>query len=90
MHIVLYGTARCKQAQNMRHVLKNLQSEYSFTFSYVDIDFNDEGRAFVKTTNKGNLSVPTFLFPNDETLTEPSVGVLRKMIQTQSNYEKEV
>lgn len=66
--LILYATTWCYQSRNTKSFLDQHKVEYE----YVDIDQDEQGEAFVLKTNHGNRSVPTLLFPDGTTLTEPS------------------
>lgn len=64
------------------HALEAAQVSYE----YIDIRRDDgEGRVIVREINHGNESVPTLVFPDGSTLTEPSLGALRNKL-AQSGY----
>ena len=60
----------------VRGVLQRAQVEYD----YVNIMEDAVGAAHVKEINNGNASVPTLVFPDGSTLTEPSTAVLQKKL----------
>lgn len=66
--VILYVTAWCYQSRNTRAFLDKNKIPYD----YVDIDKDKAGEEFVLKTNHGYRSVPTLLFPDGSTLTEPS------------------
>ena len=66
--IVVYGTPVCPMVAPVRGALKRASVEYD----YIDIWKDDESRARVRSINNGNESVPTIIFPDGSTLTEPS------------------
>ncbi len=51
-------------------------------FDYVNIAENAESRGKVMAINDGNASVPTLVFPDGSTLTEPSTAVLRQKLES--------
>ena len=77
-HIILYGHAGCPQLPATRAMLDQSNASYE----YVNIRQNDEARQRVREINKGNESVPTLLFPDGSTLTEPLAGALRAKLQS--------
>ena len=80
--IVIYGTSWCYDTRRARTALDTRKIAYR----WVDIDKDPEGLAFVKQTNRGNRSVPTILFPDGSTLTEPSENeLLNKLNQLKTN-----
>jgi glutaredoxin len=70
--IILYATAWCYQSRNIRAFL----DQNKIPYDYVDIDKDKAGEEFVLITNHGYRSVPTLLFPDGSTLTEPSQKAL--------------
>ena len=70
--IILYATAWCYMSRTTRAFLDRNQIVYD----YVDIDKDKAGEEFVIKTNRGYRSVPTLLFPDGSTLTEPSQSEL--------------
>lgn len=65
--IKIYGTRWCGDCKRALRILDEHQVDYD----WVDIDQNKDGEAFVKTTNQGNRSVPTIIFPDGSMLVEP-------------------
>jgi mycoredoxin len=51
-------------------------------FEYVDIHEVLEARERVREINHGYESVPTLVFPDDSTLTEPSAGDLKTKLES--------
>jgi mycoredoxin len=51
-------------------------------FDYVNIAEDAESRGKVMAINDGNASVPTLVFPDGSTLTEPSTAVLRQKLES--------
>ncbi len=74
--IILYGTNWCYASKRVR----NMMEENHIPYQWVDIDKDSEARSFVEQTNHGFRSVPTLLFPDGSTLTEPSDGELRRKL----------
>lgn len=65
--IVLYGVSWCGDCRRARQVF----SRMNVPFLEIDIDADKQAEAFVKQVNRGNRSVPTIVFPDGSTLTEP-------------------
>lgn len=74
--ITLYGTTWCGASTRARNFLE----QHNIPFKYVDIDQDKDGEAFVLKTNRGMRSVPTLLFPNGDTLTEPAIITLAQKV----------
>ena len=74
--IIVYGTNWCGATRRTRSFLDAHQIPYT----YIDIDHDTDGRTFVEQTNHGYRSVPTILFPDGSTLTEPMQSELAKKL----------
>jgi mycoredoxin len=66
--IVVYGTTWCGDCAMAKRVLEKL----SVPYEWIDISGDDQAIAYVESINGGYRSVPTILFPDGRTLTEPS------------------
>jgi glutaredoxin-like protein len=66
--IIVYGTKWCSHSKRTRRFLDEQQINYE----WIDIDQDSEAEAYVKQINHGYRSVPTIVFPDGTTLTEPS------------------
>jgi mycoredoxin len=66
--VILYGNSFCPQVRPVRATLEHSGVAYD----YVDIRKNEAGRLRVQEINAGNESVPTLVFADGSTLTEPS------------------
>ncbi len=66
--IIIYGTKWCPDCYRAKKVFR----EREITFEYIDINRNLDARDYVEKVNNGFRSVPTILFPNGDTLVEPS------------------
>ena len=76
--IILYGSLTCPMVPPVRSLLKRASAE----FDYVDILFNQEARRRVLEINQGNASVPTLVFPDGSTLTEPAIDDLEAKLRS--------
>ena len=76
--IILYGSLTCPMVPPVRSLLQRASAE----FDYVDILFNQEARRRVIEINQGNASVPTLVFPDGSTLTEPAIDDLEAKLQS--------
>ena len=74
--VLLYGHAACPMVPPVRGLLRRSRVPYK----YIDIHRDEEGRARVQDINGGNESVPTLVFPDGSTLTEPSTGMLKRKL----------
>ena len=66
--IILYGTPTCPGVLPASGVLRRAKAP----FIYVDISKNPDAKEIVRSINNGYESVPTLVFPDNSTLTEPS------------------
>lgn len=74
----IYSTPWCGYCVRLKRQLDREGVRYS----EVDIEQNPEAEAIVKQANGGNATVPTLLFDDGSTLTNPSVKqVLAKLEQ---------
>jgi glutaredoxin len=78
--IQLYATSWCYMSRNTKAFLDRHQVAYD----YIDIDKDTAGEAFVLKINNESRSVPTLLFPDGSTLTEPSQTELIKKLGLES------
>jgi mycoredoxin len=76
--VIMYGTPTCPMVPPVRGMLDRAQAP----FDYVNIAEDAESRGKVMAINNGNASVPTLVFPDGSTLTEPSTAVLRQKLQS--------
>lgn len=70
---ILYGHSGCPSVPLARTILEKAGVE----FEYINIRADETGRLQVREINHGYESVPTLVFPDGTTLTEPSHKVLR-------------
>ena len=75
--VVLYGHRFCPQVRPVKSALERSAIPYD----YVDIRQNEAGRLRVLEINAGNESVPTLVFEDGSTLTEPSTKVLQDHLE---------
>jgi mycoredoxin len=76
--VIMYGTPTCPMVPPVRGMLERAQAP----FAYVNIAEDPESRGKVMAINNGNASVPTLVFPDGSTLTEPSTAVLRQKLES--------
>lgn len=75
--IVLYGHPACPMLPPVWAMLKQAKVD----FDYVNIHQDETGRQRVLEINSGYASVPTLVFPDGTTLTEPSAAKLREKLR---------
>jgi len=74
---ILYGHPACGMVAPVRYMLQQAKVE----FDYVDIYRVQGTRQIVRDLNHGNESVPTLVFPDGSTLTEPSTTDLTTKLE---------
>jgi mycoredoxin len=75
--IILYGRPACSMVRAAQATLERTNAD----FEYVDIYQVLQARERVREINHGYESVPTLLFPDGSTLTEPSVAELKTKLE---------
>ena len=76
--IIVYGHPACP---NLGPV-KGLLTLSKVKFEYIDIHQDSVAAARVRAINNGNESVPTLVFPDGSTLTEPTAGELQSKLES--------
>ena len=76
--IIVYGYPSCPALGPV----KGLLTLSKVKFEYIDIHQDSTAAARVRAINNGNESVPTLVFPDGSTLTEPSVGELQSKLES--------
>ena len=74
--IIVFGTWWCGDCLRV----KRFFDSHNITYKWVDIDQDEQGEAFVLSTNHGMRSVPTIVFEDGSILVEPSEGKLRELV----------
>ncbi|HEU4325240.1 MAG TPA: glutaredoxin domain-containing protein [Roseiflexaceae bacterium] len=77
-NVTVYGTNWCGDCKRAVRVLK----EQQWPYTYIDIEQDDEARAYVQQVNNGMQSVPTIIFPDGSVLVEPSSSALTAKLNT--------
>jgi len=54
--------------------------QHHIPYRWVDIDKDEQAAKFVESLNHGNRSVPTIVWPDGSSLTEPASDVLAKKL----------
>jgi len=75
--IVMYTTSWCGYCR----VLKRQLDENGIPFTEVNIEDAPETAEFVMSVNGGNQTVPTLLFADGSTLTNPSLAQVRDRLE---------
>lgn len=76
--IIVYGHSFCPMVPPIRIILNKSEIDYQ----YVNIHQDENARQRVQTINNGNESVPTLIFPDGTSLTEPSYTELLHKLET--------
>jgi len=76
--IKLYAHQACPQVPFVLAMLKGAKVDYD----YINIHEDTEARQYVREVNHGYESVPTILFPDGTTLTEPFSDELRDKLES--------
>lgn len=76
MALTMFTTSWCGYC----HRLKSLLDRAGIEYVVVDIELQPEGAALVERANAGNRTVPTLLFDDGSTLTNPSLGQVRERL----------
>lgn len=66
--IIMYGTSWCGDCRRARTIF----DKHAISYVEIDIDEHPEAVPVVMRINNGKRSVPTIVFPDGSTLTEPS------------------
>jgi mycoredoxin len=75
--ILVYGHPGCPAVPPVTAMLAQAKVAYD----YVNIRQQPQAAAQVRTINNGNENVPTLVFPDGTTLTEPSAGELKRKLE---------
>jgi mycoredoxin len=76
--IILYGHPTCPSVGPIRGLMARSRVEYE----YVNIRQDIEAAEIVRGINNGFESVPTLVFPDGSTLTEPSTSELKAKLES--------
>ncbi|MDD2857178.1 MAG: mycoredoxin [Candidatus Nanopelagicales bacterium] len=68
LRITMYTTSWCGDCRRLKAELHRA----GVSFREIDIEQEQSAAEFVKRVNDGNLSVPTLVFSDGSTMTEPS------------------
>jgi mycoredoxin len=75
--LVVYSTTWCGYC----HVLKRQLNEAGIRFTEVNIEENPGAAEFIMSVNGGNQTVPTVLFGDGSTLTNPRLAQVRARLE---------
>lgn len=74
--IVMYSTSWCPDCKRAKKFLDKNKVPYLD----IDVDDDEQGKAFVMEVNNGARVVPTIIFPDGGVLVEPSTKELREKL----------
>ena len=78
--IRVYGALWCPDSRRTRQLL----IDRGVPFDWIDVQEHPEELAFVREKNAGMECIPTILFPDGSTLTEPSDEQLARKLRLTS------
>ena len=74
--ITMYSTPWCGYCRGLRSAL----DREGIAFTEVDIERHPDGADYVMSVNGGNQTVPTILFPDGTSATNPSLAEIRRRL----------
>ena len=74
--VTMYSTTWCGYCRR----LKTQMDSEGISYVEVNIEEDPEAAAFVEQANGGNQTVPTLLFPDGSTATNPSLAEVRERL----------
>jgi mycoredoxin len=75
-NILVYGVEWCGDCRRAKRFL----DAHVVPYTFINIDQDKKGEQFVLKVNRGYRSVPTIVFQDGSTLTEPSSDVLARKL----------
>ncbi|CAB4329831.1 unannotated protein [freshwater metagenome] len=74
--VTMYSTTWCGYCQRLKAQMGREGIEYN----EVDIELDPVAADFVMSVNSGNAVVPTLVFPDGSTRTNPSIGEVKSVL----------
>ncbi|MEU7132238.1 mycoredoxin [Streptomyces sp. NPDC046261] len=74
--VTMYSTTWCGYCRR----LKSQMEREGIAYNEINIELDADSAAFVEKANGGNQTVPTVLFPDGSTLTNPSLAQVKAKI----------
>ena len=78
--ITMYSTTWCGYCRRLKTQLEST----GIAYNEINIEHDAQSAAFVESVNGGNQTVPTVLFPDGSTATNPSLAEVRERLGTAS------
>ena len=75
--IIMYSTQWCGDCVRAKRIFQ----QFGVDYVEIDLEKHPEAVAVVLQVNNGNQSVPTIVFPDGSTLTEPANHVLTAKLE---------
>lgn len=75
--LIIYSTVWCGDCKSTFRFL----DQHQIPYEVIDIEQDETAMALVEKINKGYHSVPTIVFPDGSTLTEPSYSQLAEKLE---------
>jgi mycoredoxin len=75
--LIMYSTTWCGYCRQLKRQL----TDQGVGFTEVNIEETPGAAEFVMSVNGGNQTVPTVLFPDGSTLTNPSMSQVRTQLE---------
>ena len=82
--IVMYAVDWCPDCKRAKIFMERQQIQYLM----VNVDEDPQGASFIKEVNHGNRSVPTIVFPDGSTLSEPSNAQLAEKLGLRTKADR--
>ena len=78
MSFIIYSTSWCGPCKRLKRQL----AELNITYQEIDIEQSPEAAALVESLNNGNQMVPTLVFSDGTSMTNPSAIAVKEKLST--------